>query len=108
MVVDDAYVGYGLKFYRFFALPLMQAGYLEGGLGRSAITNPRALAWSRKNNAIFMGIIPKSLKVTKLGTVVEDVVCYFPSKQKAVRSRGGSNSIFDMALNSGIFHLSVV
>ena len=50
---------------------------LEGdSVGRAAITNTPALALTRKYMGLFVGTIPKSLRIKKLDTLVEDVVTY--------------------------------
>ena len=57
-------------------MPLDTSGAAGDTLGRTAITNPRALTFARKHGASFPGIVPKSLRIKSLDATIEDVVTY--------------------------------
>ncbi len=65
-----------MRFSAILGVAMSNIGLEGDSVGRAAITNSPALTLARKYLGVFVGTIPKSLRIKKLETLVEDVVTY--------------------------------
>ena len=77
LFVNEAYrgarVGYCLNELMMYTM--LQDGY-KGLIGRVAVTS-RSVLLAREAGSVYMGIIPKSLKISKWNQIVDDIIVYY-------------------------------
>ena len=77
LIVNELYrgarVGYSLNQLMMYSM--VQDGY-KGLIGRVAVTS-RSILLAREAGSVYLGIIPKSLKISKWNQVVDDVIVYY-------------------------------
>ena len=77
LFVNEAYRGarVGYRLNELMMYTMLQDGY-KGLIGRVAVTS-RSVLLAREAGSVYLGIIPKSLKISKWNQIVDDIIVYY-------------------------------